>query len=598
MTDPLDPRRNPLDPSSAAPFDPEIDPSLDDTARRVAEALNAYATTVEPSADAYARLATSVAAARTRTEERSSLSERLRRGGALSGGRGGQLGLVASMAAVAALGVGAMVVFQGTAAEEVTSSSFPAQAQVQVPVETETIPSTTQAPPEDSGPVFTSPEAGPDTTVEAQVDIGQTPEQAVRAFLDAVEPDGRADVVTDVVIDGPTAVVVALGADGEPIGVIAELQLVEEELGGGSSTWRVQGATSPLLAVDRPAGENTLTSQAVRVTGTATGVPATDLEVVLISTFDGRTLATVPVVDPSVDPEPADALVDGESPRPAESDDASADPLEVLTTPFSVRVPLANHTRAWLVVRSTTAEPGTATPFAARLVSVEAVPEATAFRVIRIPADDPDGGLNLRAEPGLEAERLVSLPVGSVVLRRAGLPVDTGERVWWPVTAGGVDGWVASAYLGGGDAEGQPGARATAEVTLAAATGGALPVGARPFTPGGTFDVVVDGTVHTVDADSLRMAEGWSAPIEGLDRSLLDVLGPVPAEVFEELAVERGRPFVDPRSADVADGWFGGLPIYTVRVATADGERLHHWVLDGRANGSVTVLGVIVEDVA
>ncbi len=597
MTEPYEAGMNPDDPSSSA-FDPTIDPSLDDTARRVASALNAHVSSIEPSNDAYARLATSVASARTGTEERSSLSERLWRGGGLSGGRGGQLGLVASMAAVAALGVGAVVIARSEPPGEVTASSFEAAIEVPVVEEPEATPTTLRASPTDSEPVFTSPETGTETTVEAEVVVGRTPEQAVDDFLMAVDPGGRIGVA----IDGATATITALDTNGQPIGVIAMLQLVEEQLETGSITWRVQEATSPFLAFDRPAGQQTLTNPFVRVAGVSTGVGTEGVEVTLISTFDGRVLAEVTAADPNAPtgdqaPDPAEAAQAPNGQATTVPADQADDSLAAITSAFSARVPLVNHTEAWLVARPAAVGDGVATPFTATLVSVEAAPEATAFRVIRIPNDDPDGGLRLRATPGLDAATIEVLPVGTVVTRRAELPVDTGQQLWWPVSVDGTDGWVAAQHLGGGQVAGLSGVEAAIQLEAAATLGGERPNSdAWPFAPDRDFGVVVDGVVYEIEAASLASPDGWSTPIGGLDRSLLDVLGPSSIDTLDQLEVDETRAFVEPGSAAVADTWFGGLPVVTVRVPSAQGDRLHHWVLDGRANRNLVVIGVIVEN--
>ena len=73
-------------------------------------------------------------------------------------------------------------------------------------------------------------------------------------------------------------------------------------------------------------------------------------------------------------------------------------------------------------------------------------------------------GVNLREEPSVDAELLLSVPVGNVVDLRVDelntVYTDDGIR-WWPVSIWEVDGWIAGMYLedtdaatdGGGDAD-------------------------------------------------------------------------------------------------------------------------------------------------
>ena len=63
--------------------------------------------------------------------------------------------------------------------------------------------------------------------------------------------------------------------------------------------------------------------------------------------------------------------------------------------------------------------------------------------------DGAGGPVNLRTEPGLGAAVIDRVADGSLVILRVD-QLDTvrldGNR-WWPVTVGGVDGWIAGAFL-------------------------------------------------------------------------------------------------------------------------------------------------------
>jgi murein DD-endopeptidase MepM/ murein hydrolase activator NlpD len=65
-------------------------------------------------------------------------------------------------------------------------------------------------------------------------------------------------------------------------------------------------------------------------------------------------------------------------------------------------------------------------------------------------------GVNVRAEPGVESEVLISVPDGNVVDLRVDavrtVTTDDGIR-WWPISIWEVDGWVAGIYLAPVDGE-------------------------------------------------------------------------------------------------------------------------------------------------
>jgi murein DD-endopeptidase MepM/ murein hydrolase activator NlpD len=65
-------------------------------------------------------------------------------------------------------------------------------------------------------------------------------------------------------------------------------------------------------------------------------------------------------------------------------------------------------------------------------------------------------GVNVRAEPGVKSEIVISVPDGNVVDLRVDtirtVTTDDGIR-WWPISIWGVDGWVAGMYLAPVDGE-------------------------------------------------------------------------------------------------------------------------------------------------
>ena len=65
-------------------------------------------------------------------------------------------------------------------------------------------------------------------------------------------------------------------------------------------------------------------------------------------------------------------------------------------------------------------------------------------------------GVNVRAEPGVESEILISVPDGNIVDLRVDeiATVTTSDGIrWWPITIWDVDGWVAGLYLAPLDGE-------------------------------------------------------------------------------------------------------------------------------------------------
>src|SRR5690606_7538003 len=84
-------------------------------------------------------------------------------------------------------------------------------------------------------------------------------------------------------------------------------------------------------------------------------------------------------------------------------------------------------------------------------ISVDSVENLSGLHAVVAHSDD---GVNLRAEPGLGAEVIDTLPDGTVVALRVD-EVDTvvdDDARWWPVRVNGQDGWIAGFYLEATDA--------------------------------------------------------------------------------------------------------------------------------------------------
>lgn len=103
------------------------------------------------------------------------------------------------------------------------------------------------------------------------------------------------------------------------------------------------------------------------------------------------------------------------------------------------------------VAPTTTIEPEPTTPATEAPVDPtdnDCVNAPSGFHHVDVPVDDPDGGLNVRLAPGVDAEVVAVVPPGELV--GAGGPCEViGGTEWWGIEASGVglEGWVSSNYL-------------------------------------------------------------------------------------------------------------------------------------------------------
>jgi molecular chaperone DnaK len=71
----------------------------------------------------------------------------------------------------------------------------------------------------------------------------------------------------------------------------------------------------------------------------------------------------------------------------------------------------------------------------------------TDYRVVEISQDDPDGGLNGRRAPTIDAEVEVVFPSNAPLQASGACAVDSGDRVWWQVRAPRTLVWVAARFV-------------------------------------------------------------------------------------------------------------------------------------------------------
>lgn len=137
----------------------------------------------------------------------------------------------------------------------------------------------------------------------------------------------------------------------------------------------------------------------------------------------------------------------------AEASTTSEAPAETTSAPPTTGEPAT-------VVTETTSAPETSTVPATTTATAPGespcsggqAPDGGEYVVTNIPADDPDGGLVARLEPGTGGERIGVLPEGTIVdsdADRPGCVVTSDGGVWWsidsqPLAAGG---WVNSRFL-------------------------------------------------------------------------------------------------------------------------------------------------------
>ncbi len=65
---------------------------------------------------------------------------------------------------------------------------------------------------------------------------------------------------------------------------------------------------------------------------------------------------------------------------------------------------------------------------------------------VDVPLDDPDGGLNVRADAGLEFEVIVTVPRSEAVITTGACKTVSGSD-WYEVTVGTANGWASSNFL-------------------------------------------------------------------------------------------------------------------------------------------------------
>lgn len=548
------------------------DPELEPTADALRRALSGRADEVEPSHDAYARLATRVVAA--------SSGPGARPGAAARWGRSRLAGAVAAtMVLTGAVGAGltmigdgdqgrGQAVVGGSGADSSASTVSPSPGITEPGAPPPTVVDATEVPPvpSDIGPAPATP------SMTAAVDLaGPSRAATVDSFLHRLGVTGP-DVGVEYEIDGDRVSVWALTegtSDRGPLIATLTLSPVPE---AGDDHWVVTGATSDQVTIDQPGppiGERLDATELV-VSGMGSGFEG-DLDVELRSAVDGTILARQGAQGGALGPAPYETTLD-----------------------------LVGTDRAWLVVRSGGGADGVAAAFAAIPLAFVGGPDYRPYSVVRIGPDDPDQGLVVRAGPGTGNPELDVVPAAGVVTRRSGAyPTLNGSTVWWPVTSpGGAEGWVAAWYLAGTsepgdgpDAHLAAGERFLAELARVASGGPWTVVVDRPG-----FSLWTGGASVVVDPAEMGAPGAWLAEQAELGgRSVVEVFDLPPDLEGVELVWGADTVTVD---RHLVDGYFGGVPAVTATWVGLDGQARRAVVFwSVRPDGGLAPIGALVEPV-
>lgn len=262
-----------------------------------------------------------------------------------------------------------------------------------------------------------------------------TVDEAVASFLDLIQK-GNEEVAID--LDGDLATVTRMSEAGVEVEV-TRLQLGSTPLDDGSTGAVVIQALSPRIVIESPSSLSTTSGSMLAVSGRGEGFEAT-IGVDLYSSQDG-------------------VWLNKGSTRGGNFGELA---------PFATDLEVWTSGPAWLVVSSSGGEDTKLEPFAAVPIVLDAPLPDTAYTVVDIPDDDPDGGLVVRNLPGTDGAQLDVLPAGQSDIHRRSLlsafvgdgepiygfePVQQGQQEWWnirlpePLPDGRQWGWVNARYL-------------------------------------------------------------------------------------------------------------------------------------------------------
>ncbi len=568
---------------------------------RLSQALRAHGDSVEPSPDAYTRLARAV-------NEPPNLLSRVRGVLAPPSGRNTDIrvsgeslrpvAFVVVVAAVAGLGGFSLLNLMSSPTETVNAAPATADASDLVDrgddaaVEADTESATAGEPVDDDtteddtlmadvadNPATTSVPADSEASGAAQsstADPGRrfagltyapvraTGLEAAQAFLDLL-------AVNDVDLEDETDRVVVRSSDSSVVTTLT--------IGAVGSGFMVLDAQSDRLELsiddtgtedptDDDIVDTVIAEGSIDVSG-STVVPAQEIDIAVRSVIDGTTLgrASAPIVT-------------------TDAEDA-----------YQTSVPITGAERAWVVTTVVDPDDGLRS-LAAQSVLYIGDPDPNSYTVVGLSPDDPDGGLVVRSAPA--GRRVGVIDIGSTNVRRRPIPprrVD-GET-WWPITdPSGLEGWVASRLLAIDVAPPEATLVEVARTVIAAVT---------DADPDAAVDLALAKPVFLGPIVDPRPVSG-PGDVDDLltsNRRLTKVDGSGPEALAEfygfdrwaeaEVFVPRG--YRQEGAADRARSYFGDLPSVVIRSLnpeTGGWERVHLFV--SRDGDTATLVGAVLEE--
>lgn len=268
---------------------------------------------------------------------------------------------------------------------------------------------------------------------------------------------------------------------------------------------------------------------------------------------------------------------------------------------FTTELPVVGAEHGWIVVSGGGGADGVIEPFAARPVSYRAGNDDADYTVVRIPADDPDGGLHLRVEPSTAGRSQGVIAPGAGGVRRTDrYPVLVGTELWWSVTADGKEGWVNSRFV----ASVEPVTEAQL-IDLVQRLG----AGGAPFRPSADFPVTRRAKVAigplgrptVIDPEMLLSTDGWtvtrslpaSEPAGGeIEAGLVDLYQ---MDRWAGATIQVGADYASADDAAAARRYFGDLPMVAITPESSDSSGPRTFVFAESTPDGPEIIGLLVE---
>ncbi|MDH3302159.1 MAG: hypothetical protein OES24_16805 [Acidimicrobiia bacterium] len=574
--------------------------------QQLTRALRAHGDSVEPSPDAYSRLARMVDETPARSRWIGGLLAP--RATALSGDSLRPLVFVTAMLAVSGLGGYSLLSLASSPAE--TATAAPATADVSdlvgrdepsteaeaAAIEADRVEDaestssdarmadSTEGSPRSSVPSVSAragtASAAAISPVEQYAGLTYSPVrvtglEAARAFLDLLAVDAI-DGTEDVELEERNDRVIVRSTDASSdtdASILTTLTI--EAKGDGfmvvdARSDRLELSIDSTTTIDPTADDivdGAVVAGPVEVSGT-TEYPTADVTVALRSVIDGSLLGA-----------------SSASPEPGGDDRAD----------YRLTIPVTGAERVWVVATTTSPDDG-ARSLAARSVLYSARRDPASYTVVGLPPDDPDGGLVVRSAPNGQAVGIIEL--GSTGVRRRPVPPRTVDGLtWWAVgDSTGLEGWAAARYLAVDESPAETTMVELARAVIAAVTEGDLTAAegiglSRPVFVGSIVDprpISGPADVQALLATRRRVVNG------GGDRSTLADFYGFDRWSDAEVFVPKG--YREDGAAERAHAFFGDLPSVVIRSlnpATGGWERVHLFV--SRNGDRPTLVGMVVE---